>query len=205
MKRKRSVGSRRTGAGLIGSLASAVGDVAGTVLNKAVDLLPVELHIPGYQYCGPGTKLNKRLNRGDPGVNKLDAACKLHDIAYARHSDTTSRAKADRELAERAWTRVKAADAGLAEKAAAWTVTNLMKAKAKFGGGRVRRKKTGGGGGGGKNQVKKKKRGCGASVALKRLKAMVGRGLYLRPYTKSGSGHGRRGKKNVSVATDAAL
>ena len=36
-------------------------DIAGTVINKSIDLLPVELHIPGYQYCGPGTKLSKRL------------------------------------------------------------------------------------------------------------------------------------------------
>lgn len=33
-----------------------------TVINK----LPIELHLPGYQYCGPGTKLEKRLTRGDP-------------------------------------------------------------------------------------------------------------------------------------------
>lgn len=34
------------GGGLVTSIA---GKVVGTVLNKAVDLLPVELHIPGYQ------------------------------------------------------------------------------------------------------------------------------------------------------------
>ena len=30
------------------------------VLNKVINNLPVEMHIPGYQYCGPGTKLTKR-------------------------------------------------------------------------------------------------------------------------------------------------
>ena len=48
------------------------------LLNKVINKLPVELHILGYQYCGPGTKLRKRLSRGDPGINPLDTACKEH-------------------------------------------------------------------------------------------------------------------------------
>ena len=44
------------------------------LVNSIIDKLPVELHIPGYQYCGPGTKLKERLARGDPGINPLDAA-----------------------------------------------------------------------------------------------------------------------------------
>lgn len=52
------------------------------LLNKIIDKLPFELHVPGYQYCGPGTHLQKRLTRGDPGINPLDTACKRHDIAY---------------------------------------------------------------------------------------------------------------------------
>jgi hypothetical protein len=39
-----------------------------------------ELHLPGYNYCGPFTKLDKTLARGDEPVNKLDAGCKSHDI-----------------------------------------------------------------------------------------------------------------------------
>ena len=38
-------------------------------------------------------------------------------------------------MADRAWARVKAADASLAEKAAAWAVTTGMNAKTKLGGG----------------------------------------------------------------------
>ena len=30
-------------------------------INKLLNRLPVELHIVGYQYCRPGTKLAKRL------------------------------------------------------------------------------------------------------------------------------------------------
>ena len=52
------------------------------ILNKLIDKLPIELHIPTYQYCGPGTKLSKILARGDQGKDKLDLACKNHDISY---------------------------------------------------------------------------------------------------------------------------
>ncbi|KYN09174.1 hypothetical protein ALC57_18713 [Trachymyrmex cornetzi] len=33
----------------------------GSLLNRAINALPFELHIPGYQFCGPGTRLTKRL------------------------------------------------------------------------------------------------------------------------------------------------
>lgn len=49
--------------------------------------LLLELHLPGYQYCGPGTKLAKRITRGDPGINPLDAACKEHDIANSENRE----------------------------------------------------------------------------------------------------------------------
>lgn len=37
------------------------------------------LHLPGYNYCGPGTDLTQDV----PPINDLDAACKRHDEAYA--------------------------------------------------------------------------------------------------------------------------
>lgn len=103
------------------------------VVNSIISKLPFELHLPGYQYCGPGTKLQKRLARGDPGINELDVACKEHDIAYSNNKDTLERNRADTILAEKAWQRVKSKDASLGEKASALLVTNIMKAKAKFG------------------------------------------------------------------------
>lgn len=103
-------------------------------LNKIINTLPVELHLPGYQYCGPGTKLQKRLKRGDPGINGLDAACKEHDIVYSQNRENIEkRNQADKVLAEKAWERVLAGDSGIGEKVAAWSVTNAMKAKAKLG------------------------------------------------------------------------
>src|SRR5436190_2949082 len=56
MKRRRGMLQRKRGKG---------------ILNTIIDHLPVSLHVPGYNYCGPGTKL-----RGQPAVNKLDEYCK---------------------------------------------------------------------------------------------------------------------------------
>ncbi|XP_071056523.1 uncharacterized protein [Onthophagus taurus] len=136
----------------------------GGILNSIINKLPVELHIPGYQFCGPGTKLDKRLARGEKGINPLDRACREHDIAYRDNKTLDQRHEADRRLEDTAWERVKAKDSSLGEKTAAWLVTNAMKAKRKLGmghkrkgvGGKSRRKRRGGslksksGGGGGK-------------------------------------------------------
>ena len=34
----------------------------GSFLNSLVNKLPFEMHLPGHNFTGPGTKLNKRLN-----------------------------------------------------------------------------------------------------------------------------------------------
>lgn len=104
--------------------------------------LIIFLFLLGYQFCGPGTKLAKRLARGDRGINPLDASCREHDIAYSQSADDlNARHLADKVLQERAWERVKSSDATLGEKAAALTVTNLMKAKRKLGMGVRRRRR----------------------------------------------------------------
>jgi len=64
----------------------------------------------------------------------LGKACKQHDISYSQKRDNLdARHAAGRILAQRAWERVIAKDASLGEKAAAWEVTNAMKAKTKLG------------------------------------------------------------------------
>ncbi|XP_044738501.1 uncharacterized protein LOC123300091 [Chrysoperla carnea] len=114
------------------------------LVNSIISSLPFELHLPGYQFCGPGTDLNKRLARGDQGINKLDSACKSHDIAYNQFKNLSDRHKADLLLADKAWIRVKSTDATLGEKAFAWAVTNAMKAKVKLGMGmKIKKKKHG--------------------------------------------------------------
>ena len=103
------------------------------IVNSVINRLPFELHIPGYQYCGTGTKVIKRVARGDQGINPLDAACKKHDLAYLNNKDLSARHQADNELEHSAWKRVKSIDSSAGEKAAALLVTNIMKAKQRFG------------------------------------------------------------------------
>lgn len=103
------------------------------VLNTLINKLPFEAHIPGYRFCGPGTRLNKRLARGDRGINPLDEACKEHDIAYSQHQDLQKRHEADRILADKAWERFRSKDAKFGEKTAALAITGVMKGKTKLG------------------------------------------------------------------------
>ncbi len=103
------------------------------LFNNILNSLPVEVHLPGYNYLGPGTNLSKRLSRGDKGINPLDEAAKEHDIYYSQHKDTKSRHIADKELEDKAWNRVLTKDSSLGEKAAAYLTTNLMKAKRHLG------------------------------------------------------------------------
>ncbi|EFA12460.1 hypothetical protein TcasGA2_TC002158 [Tribolium castaneum] len=68
--------------------------VGGNIFNKILDKLP-EMHLIDYDkskgfrkynYCGPGTKVDKRLARGDKPINELDAECMKHDIVYNNYS-----------------------------------------------------------------------------------------------------------------------
>ena len=110
------------------------------LLNRAINALPFELHIPGYQFCGPGTRLRKRLERGDRGINRLDAACREHDIAYSHSDEQADRHAADRVLADRARERITAENSTLGERAAATAVWAAMKAKTKLGAGIKKRR-----------------------------------------------------------------
>ena len=113
------------------------------LMNTLINNLPFPLHIPSYRFCGPGTKIRESLAKNIPPKNKLDSYCKEHDIFYMNNPDTAARNKADMRLADQAWSRVTAKDANLAEKAAAYAVTNLIKAKAKMGMGLKFNKKDG--------------------------------------------------------------
>lgn len=103
------------------------------ILNWAINHLPFELHLPGYNYCGPGTNLKDRLERGDKGINPLDEACKYHDIAYRDHKDIESRHQADKILQNEAKKRIFSKDADLKERMYATAVTGTMFAKRKLG------------------------------------------------------------------------
>ena len=104
------------------------------LIDQVIDKIPFEMHIPGYQYCGPGTHLKKRLDRGDPGINPLDAACKTHDIAYSENKNSTERGKADKILQYEALKRVLSSNASISERAAALGVAKAMDMKRTFSG-----------------------------------------------------------------------
>jgi len=107
----------------------------GGLVNSLIDNLPLELHVPGYEYLGPGTNLDLKLSQGVKLKNKLDEAVQNHDIAYARSSDVDKRHEADYKLQEDAWKRVIADDSHIGEKAAAYLTTNAMKVKRWLGAG----------------------------------------------------------------------
>lgn len=113
------------------------------IINSIIDHIPFELHVPGYQYCGPGTDLAKRLSRGDTGINPLDAACKQHDIQYSKSKDSKARSEADEILQEEAMKRVFSPDASLMEKSTALGVAVAMNAKKKLSGNGLKAKKEG--------------------------------------------------------------
>lgn len=101
----------------------------GSLVNWFINHLPCEIHLPGYNYCGPGTKLIERLDRGDRGINQLDEFCKQHDIAYCESSSLQDRYIADIKLMKMARKRINASDATTGEKIAAQLVNKAMLAK----------------------------------------------------------------------------
>lgn len=101
------------------------------VLDRIIEKLP-EIHIPRYNYCGINTNLEERLSRNEPGINKLDYACKDHDIAYNLSNDLNSRYKADKVFISKVKKRIFEKDSLLDEHLAATIVSMLMIAKMTF-------------------------------------------------------------------------
>ena len=69
-----------------------------SVVDALIDLLPFEIPVPHYKFCGSGTKLAERIERGDIGINPLDESCRQHDLADADLN--SDRHKAYRVLAQ---------------------------------------------------------------------------------------------------------
>ena len=69
----------------------------GGFINTFVNKLPFEMHLPGHNFTGPGTKLDKRLNPdGTPKKwsipkSRVDNAAYHHDLCYSKHDDTKTR------------------------------------------------------------------------------------------------------------------
>ena len=71
---------------------------SGIDIQKWLGKTGIEFHWPGYQNMGPGTKLKKRLARGDPGINRLDRLAKQHDIDYCKTKTLQDKWKADTKM-----------------------------------------------------------------------------------------------------------
>ena len=87
------------------------GDDLVSSLNSATSKIklpwakyPGEMHIPGMNFAGPGTRLDLRLNpNGTPTeaskpIDRVDEAAYRHDMAYAAFPDTKTRNVADRVM-----------------------------------------------------------------------------------------------------------
>ena len=77
----------------------------GNILNNIINKLPFEMHLPGHNFTGPGTKLGQRLQNDltpqswSKPINKVDAAAYHHDVCYLKNRDTSTRNKVcDKEM-----------------------------------------------------------------------------------------------------------
>ena len=169
-------------------------------MNSLINNLPFEAHLPKYHFCGPGTKLVKRLAREDSGINDLDRACKEHDIAYSKHREKgEERKKADKILAEKAWQRVKSPDASFGEKAAAMLVTGAMKLKSKMGMGVKRRSKSKKGRG---LKRKRKPRKCNKK-SRRKMSKRKGRGVKFTSIVSAAKKKMGKGRSSQAVIKSA--
>jgi hypothetical protein len=86
-----------------GDLVSALNTVSKS-FKLPLQKFPGELHIPGMNFAGPGTRLEYRLNDdGTPKqfsmpVDRVDQAAYYHDLVYNEYRDTENRNIADREM-----------------------------------------------------------------------------------------------------------
>lgn len=125
----------------------------GSIINAALNHLPMpEMHLrelpsmKKYSFCGPYTRLDKRLNSDDTWkswsapVNTLDKHCYYHDLAYRDAKDTATRNKADVILSKGAKDVINNPNTGTSEKANAKLVKGIMNTKARFGLGKRKKK-----------------------------------------------------------------
>ena len=76
----------------------------GSFLNTLVNKLPFEMHFPGHNFTGPGTKLYKRLNPDGPPkessipINRVYNAAYDHDLCYSKHDTKTRNDVCDKTM-----------------------------------------------------------------------------------------------------------
>lgn len=118
------------------------GDVVGS-LSKFTDKIKFpfqkfkgEIHLPGMNFAGPGTRLDLRLNDDmtpkdwSQPTDRVDRTAYYHDLAYLAHSDTANRNIAD-EIMVRELDAIE--NPTLRERAERAIIKPIIAAKAKFG------------------------------------------------------------------------
>lgn len=99
------------------------------IKNEKISL---ELHIPGYNYCGPGTNVVGRLNRNIGPVNELDKACMRHDIRYLlSHHGYTTETEADMAFLSDI-NKIHQKDSSISQKITIFFVKKIIKTKILF-------------------------------------------------------------------------
>lgn len=69
--------------------------IESELLTKALEeeKTSQEMHLRGYNFAGPGTRVVTRLLRGDRPINSLDMGAMVHDIEYMKHSGDDEKIK----------------------------------------------------------------------------------------------------------------
>lgn len=106
------------------------------IINKTINNLPFEMHLPGHSFTGPGTNLKKRLNpdltpkQWSKPINRVDEAAMNHDICYLKNKDTKTRNKVcDKKMLQ----DLNIINPSIRERVDKSIVENIIKAKMAFG------------------------------------------------------------------------
>ena len=77
---------------------SAVSGIDLTHKEKGLAGTGYELHMPGHQFTGPGTKISKRIVNKVQPADEVDAISKTHDIDYSTATTPDAVRRADRKM-----------------------------------------------------------------------------------------------------------
>ena len=109
----------------------------GSLLNKFINNLDHEMHLPGHNFTGPGTNLEKRLNPDltpkswSMPINRVDQASYNHDLCYKKNPDTKTRnAVCDKNMLKELKGIYKPT---IREKMESGLISSLIGTKARFG------------------------------------------------------------------------
>lgn len=98
------------------------------IINSLINTLPFKIHIPSYNYLGPGTKVNKNYIKNHPPINDLDKAAFEHDLQYFE-KDISKRHIADKKLLDTTIKILKNPNEDILQRLTAALIASIMKLK----------------------------------------------------------------------------